>query len=168
MSEFKVGDKVRCINSNGTSTLLLGHIYMVCDVWSPDGENQQIKIHDVGQYYLGHFRFELATDTPTKHKHHDLICKWAAGYEIEMYLKSTNSWVCISDPSWWPDTEYRIKPMPTTKIVTTFVGYSTSPNDYHRDYHVWNSNGSDVSKDNLRLEFCIETGNLLSATVIGH
>jgi hypothetical protein len=43
-----------------------------------------------------------------KHKHVDLIKKWADGAEIE-YLKFDTTWVFIANPSWGEDNQYRLK-----------------------------------------------------------
>lgn len=44
-----------------------------------------------------------------KHKHANLIHKWADGAEIEYYSVLTNSWIAINEPVWDLRTQYRIK-----------------------------------------------------------
>lgn len=45
----------------------------------------------------------------TRHKHADLIHAWAEGAEIEV-KDSVEGWRYISEPNWYPEYEYRIKP----------------------------------------------------------
>jgi hypothetical protein len=42
------------------------------------------------------------------HKHCELIKAWADGAEIE--ILSDDEWCFIKHPSWYKNTEYRIKP----------------------------------------------------------
>lgn len=49
-----------------------------------------------------------------KHKHADLIHAWADGAEIQELYKGT--WVA-TDPEWYLDTEYRIKPEEKKPVV---------------------------------------------------
>lgn len=43
-----------------------------------------------------------------KHKHSELIKKWADGNEVE--IKTQNGWSYCSNPNWNEMAEYRIKP----------------------------------------------------------
>jgi hypothetical protein len=43
------------------------------------------------------------------HKHRDLIIAWANGEEIQVN-NGNNTWDNLQNPSWYEDTEYRIKP----------------------------------------------------------
>ena len=45
----------------------------------------------------------------TPHKHHELICKWANGAEIQMKMLN-DIWISVNTPQWHNDCEYRIKP----------------------------------------------------------
>ena len=45
-----------------------------------------------------------------RHKHADLIHAWAEGAEIECFDRNTDEWFSTKEPSWWSDTDYRIKP----------------------------------------------------------
>jgi hypothetical protein len=48
---------------------------------------------------------------PTKHIHHDLICAWAAGEQIQRYNPNGSIWMDMGySPSWARDATYRIKP----------------------------------------------------------
>jgi hypothetical protein len=90
-----------------------------------------------------------------RHPHADLIIAWANGAKIEFKGQASGEWQdCPSQPAWWDDSEYRIKPEPKPDVVAN-----------------WN-----VQKDgirliqtapaNLRLTFDGETGKLKSAEVI--
>jgi hypothetical protein len=53
-----------------------------------------------------------------EHVHKDLIIAWANGADIEFYDGSIWKWVdSPSSPSWYPTTQYRIKPTPPADIV---------------------------------------------------
>lgn len=45
-----------------------------------------------------------------KHKHAELIHKWADGAEIEYYDKDKEKWRPVDLPSWNPQKAYRIRP----------------------------------------------------------
>ena len=52
-----------------------------------------------------------------KHKHHDLIVKWAADTSIEIeILNNDGGWVAVPDPAFVESAEYRIKPPEPKKI----------------------------------------------------
>ena len=46
------------------------------------------------------------------HKWAKEIKAWADGAEIEVFMKSSQSWVYCKDPDWLNEYEYRIKPQP--------------------------------------------------------
>lgn len=55
--------------------------------------------------------------TNTRHKHYDLIVKWAAdpeGYVVELRYPPGPWTPMISDPEWDLDCEYRLTPKPRT------------------------------------------------------
>lgn len=57
------------------------------------------------------------------HKHAEVIKAWADGAEIE-YSADGDYWGSISDPSWIPEFEYRVKPevvVQTIKICTPLM-----------------------------------------------
>jgi len=61
------------------------------------------------------------------YKHADLIHAWAEGAEIQYFHKDQLYWANVigNDPSWFDDTQYRIKPK--TKTVR-FRNYLTINN----------------------------------------
>lgn len=51
-----------------------------------------------------------------KHKHAELIKAWADGAEIE--YEYDGEWIiCLSNPAWQTNVEYRIKPEPKPDVV---------------------------------------------------
>ena len=57
------------------------------------------------------------------HKHKDVIIAWANGEEIEFRdPDSSIEWKPIKVPSWFPDTDYRVKPEPTESVHTFRIG----------------------------------------------
>ena len=56
----------------------------------------------------------------TRHKHADVIIAWANGAEVEVRAVSTEQWIDLDRPEWWPDQEYRIKPDKTYRIGLRF------------------------------------------------
>jgi hypothetical protein len=87
------------------------------------------------------------------HKHAEVIKAWADGATIERLCNYT--WEEDLEPTWWPNFEYRIKPEPKPDIVKTIglvIGYRGSL--------------ASVEKDNLKLIYDGETGELKSAEVI--
>lgn len=52
-----------------------------------------------------------------KHIHADLIIAWANGATIEYRSDRTNEWLVTTNPSWNNDSEYRVKPFPTTSFT---------------------------------------------------
>jgi len=53
------------------------------------------------------------------HKHAEVIKAWADGAQIQCKAKTTTEhWVDITtQPAWWADYEYRVKPEPKPDIV---------------------------------------------------
>ena len=89
------------------------------------------------------------------HKHAELIKAWADGAEIEMKFMS-GGWLSF-DGTWTEKDNFyfRIKPEPKPDIVKTIglvIGYRGSL--------------ASVEKDNLKLIYDGETGELKSAEVI--
>jgi hypothetical protein len=52
------------------------------------------------------------------HKHAELIKAWADGAEIEVC--SNGQWTYFSNPRWYDDVEYRIKPEPKPDVVNVY------------------------------------------------
>ena len=101
------------------------------------------------------------------HKHAKLIKAWADGAEIEQryVLEDEDDWItewhkfdeCWEDDAW----EYRIKPEPKVDVV--MYGIATYKNK-HFELYCWGSEY--LKKENLKLTFDSETGELKSAEVL--
>jgi hypothetical protein len=95
------------------------------------------------------------------HKHAEVIKAWADGAEIQSRRRNNDEWCDTPSPSWYKDTEYRIK---------------QEPKPDHVYYGVFEMNGSMLLEscftkvkddgDELKLTFDGETGKLKSAEVI--
>lgn len=57
-----------------------------------------------------------------RHKHADVIIAWAEGAEIERRDTPTENWSPTSNPDWYEDCEYRIKPPAKKYRVALFRG----------------------------------------------
>lgn len=56
------------------------------------------------------------------HKHAELIKTWADGHEIQ--IKVHDTWVDTSQPIWFPEDEYRLKPQ-TYEYRLALMNFST-------------------------------------------
>ena len=92
------------------------------------------------------------------HKHAKEIKAWADGAEIEWLLdKAHSTWVFDSCPSWFENTEYRIKPQPKPDVVLyTHISNCDFIRLYRNPHTIFN----------LKVILCAETGDLKSAEVI--
>ena len=96
--------------------------------------------------------------TRTPHVHAELIKAWAEGAEIQFKNPNTYLWENATNPSWFANWEYRIKPEPKPDVVrwcwaTTMIGYEHN--------HIGESGSA-----NLKIVFDGETGKLKSAEVL--
>ena len=89
------------------------------------------------------------------HKHAELIKAWADGAEIEIW--NDYAWIYAPFPAWSPNREYRIKPELKPDVVKMSAVYLNQFGDY-----ILKSS----SKENLKLTFDGETGELKSAEVL--
>lgn len=112
MCEFKIGDKVEVVIKAPNGCLDVGHTGKITDFCLRSGAVQLDSNH--GGWFLGGSggKLKLLADYPNPpHKHAELIKAWADGAEIEM--KGIGGWVVNSNPLWWVDYQYRIKPTKT-------------------------------------------------------
>lgn len=56
-----------------------------------------------------------------KHKHAELIHKWAEGAEIQ-YTRGGDTWLDIEEPAWNPAIKYRAKPKALKRVVVARMG----------------------------------------------
>lgn len=93
-------------------------------------------------------------NSPTPHKHKDLIIAWANGEEIEWFDTASLVWELTTSPVWSEKFEYRIKPKNKEPIVRTmFVEAKPSFENVYNE-------------PNLRLTFDGESHKLISAEVL--
>ena len=93
-----------------------------------------------------------------RHKHADLICAWANGAEIQIYVSKRGDWVWVDtcEPMWLESAKYRINPEPKPDVVAHYYAtiYSVSPASHFDRI------------PNLKLTFDVETCELKSAEVL--
>ena len=101
----------------------------------------------------------------TPHKHAALIKAWADGAEIEKRWGDEwieHKWVDI----WHHDFEYRIKPTPKPDVIASGVVIWDKNHETHAAYHTKFHVSEHYERDNIKLTFCGETGELKSAEVL--
>ena len=94
-----------------------------------------------------------------KKKHAAIIKAWADGAEIEGFNPEYQKWIATSNPGWFPDIEYRVKPSmeQPNSVADCFVQYLDGNNiELYQD----------TEQKNLRLKFNYWTGQLTSAEVL--
>ncbi len=102
MADFKIGDRVKCLDSG--LDINLGRVLEVSDV-SPAGY-LSFKGLSFGGYSPKSFTL-LTRITP--HKHAELIKAWADGAEIEVRPPGSRDFYLSCNPCWYDRHEYRIK-----------------------------------------------------------
>ena len=94
----------------------------------------------------------------TPHKHAEVIKAWADGAAIEL-KHNTNGWQKCNTPNWCDDYEYRVKPEPKPDVVEKYKAEARQKYGSVRIAEHW-------EKDNLKLTFSGETGQLIKAEVV--
>lgn len=93
----------------------------------------------------------------TPHKHAALIKQWADGAQIQ-HLTSDGYWLSCSDPDWYEDGQYRIKPEPKPDVsVTVHVAQGRSGTVLYSSHET----------PNVVETFDGETGALKSIRMVG-
>ena len=106
MSDLKIGDEIVITGTENTCSddITVGKKYFITDIDSEDDD--RIFQDDVGDdRYVRFFQYEVYIDRRT---HYDLIIAWADGAVIQ--YRNCIEWVDIMNPSFLPQTDYRIKP----------------------------------------------------------
>lgn len=123
MSNFKVGDKVVCIDATQSTTLVEGMIYVVVSTEVSDRRFIKVRLPngaDVDQY-VTRFKPKPKYNTPNgKHKHHDVIVAWAEGAVIQFKPYGHDRWRDYqweAGPTFSNDVEYRIKPEKSDALI---------------------------------------------------
>lgn len=101
------------------------------------------------------------------HKHAKLIKAWADGAEIERRRNAHWHWIVTHKPDWSEAYEYRIKPESKHDFVAKGIiewGGNTANGvaDYDTAFRV----SEHWERDNIKLTFDGETGELKSAEVL--
>jgi hypothetical protein len=79
------------------------------------------------------------------HKHAELIKAWADGAEIQG-KNWNNEWVKVTDISWDPDFEYRVKPEPKEDEPLFLDYFNTVLNKYCKLYLLLDGTTGDVKE----------------------
>jgi len=112
MPKFKPGDRVVRTEESSHDKMEVGAVYEVEKV----GVTKQMTLKGLKGFWDAS-RFELHKYPNPPHVHADLIKAWADGAEIEVRSDYyADSWATTSEPRWYIDRVYRIKPSePTAK-----------------------------------------------------
>jgi hypothetical protein len=101
----------------------------------------------------------------TKHKHADLIYKWADGAQIQWYDDYSKQWKDSPQPAWDEGYEYRIKP--ENYYIYDVVG---GKNEFYETFHSRLSALLDYKINNafyvVERKHDYATGELISCEVI--
>jgi hypothetical protein len=92
------------------------------------------------------------------HIHKDLIIQWANGATIEMLIPCNNTWVHITNPSWVPEAEYRVKPEPIVKYAK--IEYKNNQTQ------LIHPGITEYPSDNVRLTFDPTTKELIDVELL--
>lgn len=108
MTQFKVGDKVKCIECNW-GNCNPDTVYEIEQIF---GGGASLTLCNDRLVYAS-TRFVLAEQKNQPHKHAEIIKAWADGAEIDVrYPNEGNLWRDCPNPLWSTAHEYRVKPIP--------------------------------------------------------
>ena len=100
----------------------------------------------------------------TPRKHRDLIVAWANGAEIQILHRG--KWIDDAIPSFWNDTEYRVKPAPKPDVVRYLVQQGNTDTWESYKSQQFTTFGGTAIYPCVKVTFDGETGTLKSAEVI--
>jgi len=123
MSDFKAGDRVRCVNLDKHACyigknwgkvvgLKIGKVYTLVSITNSNKGARWVSLEGKNNYDVSASHFELAGEP---HVHCELIKAWADGAEIEAYSALNDKWFFECTPLWLDIFEYRIRPNKTDK-----------------------------------------------------
>lgn len=94
-----------------------------------------------------------------KHKHAEVIKAWADGAEIQASYKG-GPWINFDEPSWCPETDFRIKPPAPKWPETTISGESLER--IYLDTDSGDSGYDDfIALANAAIAHALETGQVI-------
>lgn len=99
MSKFKVGDKVKSLNSGFTGVVS----------WVRSSEGGRLIGIDGSPCVYVAARFELVSEL-TPHVHQKIIIAWADGEQIQYFDRWHEKWVDVAPPTFQRHVKYRVKP----------------------------------------------------------
>lgn len=162
---FKVGDKVRCIDSHDLGPTK-GEIYTVHRI-RPSADSSHgglIYLGDCGEWFADRFELVLDNSTTVPHKWQKEIIAWANGATIQ-YLRDPgvrDQWCDVAVPIWSTTSQYRIKPEKKPDCrVTAPVALLHMPT-----YTIPTCNNHQKENHNVAFVFDGETGQLKSVEMI--
>jgi hypothetical protein len=145
ITQFVEGQKVVCINSEGTEgRLTYGKVYQFESADKPWKESD-VEIVYFGRWAANRFTAyeepkEPVDNTKKPHIHAQMIIAWANGESIEFSEKGKEYWNAADFPSWNVALDYRIKKEPaypkTTLTGEVLVGMFYDCQDDVKDSHV--------------------------------
>lgn len=109
MNKFKRGDKVR-LKQDAVNWSL--HLYTKVFTVSDDRINGYASDSVLQCVETYEDDFELAEAFVLPHVHYDMIVEWAKNPSRIVECKSSidGQWFVTTDPSWYPENQYRFKP----------------------------------------------------------
>ena len=113
---FKPGDKVKYKEAERYAAR--GNDHDADKVYTVAQSNSSYTTFEESSYFCCTFRLEKVETNMKRHKHYDLIVKWAAnpdGYTVYGKAYYESEWVATSTPMWREEFEYKLVPKPKVK-----------------------------------------------------
>lgn len=108
---FKPGDKVKYKEAERYAAK--GNHHDSDKVYTVAQSNSSITTFEESPLFCCTYRLEKVEEKMKKHKHYDLIVKWAAnpdGYTVYGRAYDESEWGAITTPMWREDLEYKLVP----------------------------------------------------------
>lgn len=108
IQEFEPGDKVKYKADQRYAAK--DNMHDADKVYTVNGSTKSATYFEESPYFCCTYRLEKVENNMKKHKHHDLIVKWAAnpdGYTV-YYRSCDGEWSIVSKPIWREDVEYKL------------------------------------------------------------
>ncbi len=121
MSEFKVGDVVRCTTNVGVIKASTEHV--ITDMFQITTKNW-LSFRSTEHYWVNSDCFELVENTPVKfkdmsHEAKKELIYAVVGLKRKCQIYHKKSWVTITTPyiEWHDNSCYRLKPEPSPEVI---------------------------------------------------